>query len=136
MKAVINVCYGGFGLSDKAIEKILQRKGLGCYRYVRSGEQYIRFDPKNIEPNTSYDFYYATVDCGKAIERIPEESGWWYWNLERTDKELISVVEELGEKANCRYSKLKIVETPDDVQWEIDDYDGWESVEEVHRSWS
>ena len=27
-------------------------------------------------------------------------------------------------------------EIPDDVEWEIDDYDGIETIHEVHRSWS
>jgi hypothetical protein len=45
-------------------------------------------------------------------------------------------VQELGEKANDRFSKLKIVEIPDDVQWEIQEYDGWEHIAENHRTWS
>lgn len=102
---------------------------------MRSGRQYIRLDPNNIAPNISYDFYYTTVDCGKVIEKLPNESSWWGWKLERIDKDLISVIEELGEEANDEYSKLKIVEIPDGVQWEIDDYDGWETIEEVHRVW-
>ena len=30
---------------------------------------------------------------------------------------------------------MKVVEIPDDISWEISDYDGWETVEEIHRSW-
>ena len=29
MKIAINRCFGGFGLSDKAIEMIMKRKGFG-----------------------------------------------------------------------------------------------------------
>ena len=54
---------------------------------------------------------------------------------ERTDKDLIEVVENLRDKANGSFSKLKIVEIPDDVNWTIKDYDGKERVEEVHRIW-
>ena len=34
------------------------------------------------------------------------------------------------------YAELKIVEVPDDVVWEIDEYDGLESISEVHRRWN
>ena len=50
-------------------------------------------------------------------------------------KEKIQVVEELGEEANTPASKLKIVEIPDDVEWEIEEYDGIEWVAEKHRVW-
>jgi hypothetical protein len=33
------------------------------------------------------------------------------------------------------YAKLKIVEIADDVDWEITNYDGLETVEEKHRTW-
>lgn len=54
---------------------------------------------------------------------------------ERTDPLLIQVVEELGDKASSRYANLKIIEIPDGIDWEIDEYDGLETIHEVHRSW-
>lgn len=54
----------------------------------------------------------------------------------RTYLPLVKVVEELGERANGKVAKLKIVEIPDNVDWYIDDYDGVESINEYHRSWS
>jgi len=90
MKVVINKCYGGFGLSEKAIE---------LYKKL-SGEQNV------------YDF------C------IP-----------RTDKHLIEVIEQLGKDANNEYSNLAIVEIPDGIEYEIDDYDGMETIHEHHRTW-
>ena len=53
----------------------------------------------------------------------------------RTDEKLIECVERLGYKANGIFADLEVVEIPDDVKWEIDDYDGVETIEEVHRSW-
>lgn len=44
-------------------------------------------------------------------------------------------METLGDAASGKQSKLKIVEIPDDVEWEIAEYDGRESIEEKHRSW-
>jgi hypothetical protein len=36
MKVVVNKCFGGFGLSDKAIEMVMNRKGLDCFRYKQT----------------------------------------------------------------------------------------------------
>ena len=51
---------------------------------------------------------------------------------DRTNPKLIECVEKLGEKADGRYAKLVVVEIPDDLDYEIDDYDGMERV--VERS--
>ncbi len=56
-------------------------------------------------------------------------------NEVRADKDLIEVIEKLGEKANGMLSKISITEIPDGVEWEIDDYDGMEHVAEKHRTW-
>lgn len=53
----------------------------------------------------------------------------------RTDEKLIECIKTLGDKANGQYSQLEVVEIPDDVDWEIDDYDGIETIHEKHRSW-
>ena len=85
MKVVINRCYGGFGLSEKAM------KFLGI------------------------------------------DSSWP--DIARNDSKLVECVEKLGEEANGMCAELKVVEIPDDVNWEIGEYDGLEWVEEVHRRW-
>ena len=55
--------------------------------------------------------------------------------IPRDDEHLIAVVELMGTEANTRFSKLKIVEIPDDVNWCIEEYDGSEWVAERHRTW-
>ncbi len=56
---------------------------------------------------------------------------------ERTDPKLIACIEKLGaEKASGSFAKIKIVEVPDGISWEISDYDGIETVKESHSSWS
>jgi hypothetical protein len=57
-------------------------------------------------------------------------------DIPRDDAVLILVVEELGDAANGVCADLKIVEIPDDVEWQIDEYDGNEWVAEKHRTWS
>lgn len=58
------------------------------------------------------------------------------YDLDRNDPILVHVVETLGDDADGKFARLRIVEIPDDINWEIAEYDGVESVEEVHRSWS
>ena len=90
MKIVINSCYGGFGLSDQALE---------LYNQLT---------------NQSLESYY---------------------DIPRNDPILVHVVETLGTAANGRFAQLHIVDIPDNVNWQISEYDGMEQVEEVHRSW-
>lgn len=138
MKLVVNRCFGGFGLSDKAIEMVMKRKGLGCFRYEQTKykyqhgiDEYTRCDT----PNVSIYAIYSTEDLGKKINKFPKESYWYHRDLKRDDADLIAVVEELGKEANSWASELEVVEIPDDVEWEIDEYDGIETIHEVHRSW-
>lgn len=84
-KIVINKCFGGFGLSDKAWELL----------------------------------HYTGA----------------YIDIPRDSPSLVKVVEELGSKAWGGYAELKIVEIPEDVEWEIIEYDGLEYIAEQHRKW-
>ena len=56
-------------------------------------------------------------------------------NIKRDDPRLIKAVEKLKDKANGMSAELKVVKIPDDVEWEIDQYDGLEKIDEKHRSW-
>ena len=72
----------------------------------------------------------------KAMAGISEENeGWWYVDIERDDPYLVQIVREMGEEANGRFASLKIVEIPEDVDWEIAEYDGREWIAEKHRIW-
>ena len=67
---------------------------------------------------------------------INKEVEYWEGDDEsRADPLLVQVVEQMGEKASGELADLDIVEIPDDVNWELDEYDGFESIHEVHRSW-
>lgn len=74
-------------------------------------------------------------------ERIASNKRWDEISIDirpddRADPLLVQTVEELGEAANGAHAELKIVEIPDGTKWEIDEYDGMESIHEVHQSWS
>jgi hypothetical protein len=129
MKIVINKCYGGFGLSEEAFELYLKKKNIkwvekeGSSYYTIPINQYKELSEKCWKEHHDY--------------RDINSKGYFLsdYNIKRDDKILIEVVEELGEKANGNSSELKIVEIPDGIDWEIDEYDGMESIEEKHRSW-
>jgi hypothetical protein len=112
IEIVINKCYGGFGLSELAIRTLRQRNVEWANEVVLFGETYENGAVKD----SNFDSYNP-------------------YKLSRDDKDLVQVVKDLGEKAYGEYSKLSIVDIPDDVEWEIDDYDGFESIDEIHRTW-
>jgi len=97
-KIVYNRDYGGFGLSDKAIQRYSDLKGLTLLR----------------NENGTWD-----LPTGQWFEDS---------DLDRHDHALVQVVEELGEEANAEYSDLRIREVPDGSKYRIHDYDGAELV--------
>jgi hypothetical protein len=139
MKIVINKCFGGFGLSHEAVMLYAEKKGIKLYFRNHPSlpnsdlfVQYCRVSPEE------YNALEAEYSKKKNGIREFNELGLYFssTDIERNDPILVQTVEELGDKANTRFSDLKVVEIPDGVQWEIDEYDGIETVHEVHRSWS
>lgn len=118
MKIVINTCYGGFNLSKEAVLLYAKYKGIELYP----------------EDEKLYFIYYLTPKERRKSEKDMEAL--YPKDIERDDPILVKVVEELGEKANNYYSNLKVVEIPDGVAWEIDEYDGIETIHEKHATWS
>lgn len=56
-------------------------------------------------------------------------------NLKRHDPILVEVVKELGIKADSAFSILKIAEIPENAEYEIDEYDGFEEVVPPRMTW-
>jgi hypothetical protein len=61
---------------------------------------------------------------------------WYYRDVERNDPVLIELIEQYGDAINGRYADLRIVEIPDGVEWQIEEYDGNEWIAEKHRTWT
>lgn len=147
MKVVINKCYGGFGLSDAAYLKLAEwgipiRKyeresrnaETGLYERVDANEGRIIFD-RELTPqgeDSMNDLYYKYP--GARINQRYWET--WIRHEARSDPLIVRVVEELGEAANGPCAELAVVEVPDGIEWEIDEYDGIEHIAEKHRTWA
>jgi len=74
----------------------------------------------------------------REVKKIADPEGVYYYDIMRDDPDLVHIVETLGEKANSNYSQLKVVEVPMWLQekgWLIEEYDGRESIAEVHCTW-
>ena len=82
------------------------------------------------------ELYCRYMKEADPASEIMESAAKKYFRVpDRADPTLVRVVEEMGSGASGSHSLLKVVEIPDDVKWTIEDYDGVEWVEEVHRTW-
>jgi len=130
MKIVINSCFGGFGVSVGAVKRgrELGHEWAKWPRAVIPGERYSE-DTETVMKD------YGQGDSASAC--ITDDDDWEDKKL-RCDLEFISVIEEMGEKANGSCAALCIVEIPDEdppIKWHIEEYDGREHVAEDHRRW-
>jgi hypothetical protein len=112
MNVVINGTYGGFSLSHAAAERLAQ---LGHPLAIQ--ELADRLSP---EYDKYREFLYDSM----------------LRDIDRSDPLLVQVVQEMGEMANGRCARLKIVEIPDGVDYVIQEYDGSEWIAEKHRTWA
>lgn len=150
MKIVVNKCYGGFGVSLEALTELVNRNA-ACVDsltpksyYGGDNEKY--HGKKDWEKRWNEDFAeFEDIGGGFKADKRRQynvyKDGLLYMikdrseNSTRTDKDLVEVVELMGSKASSSLAKLEVVEIPDGVNWEIDEYDGIETIHEVHRSW-
>ena len=107
MKVAYNACYGGFGLSELALAHLAELKGVDL-------------------TGMTYDYGEFSNESRSNVFEAPED---------RTDKDLISTIETLGGRANGMCASLLIKEIPDGAIFEIDAYDGCESVVPPRASW-
>jgi hypothetical protein len=110
MKVVINGCFGGFTISREALALMVS----------------MGYEPDEFEKDVIDGKKDRLGRVGDGVSRP---------SVERNDPRLVAAVEKLGDRASGSCSRLKVVEIPDDIEWEISEYDGLESVEEAHRSW-
>ena len=164
MKVVINKCFGGFGLSPRAVKRLAELNGKECYFFRHSYKHLGETDDYDVLVSltlTQAEEWGSFVDAydipnPNEVLRQPAAKEWpamtkeekethnalyskhslYYDNEDRANPKLIQVIEELGsELASGTYSKLELVEIPDGIEYEIDEYDGQEHIAEKHRTW-
>lgn len=99
-KVVVNKCYGGYGLSTAAAERIAEIKGVTL---------------RNI--GDEHYPYYEYEENGKTVD---------LYDVPRNDPALVQAVEELGKAANGPSAEL-VIETVT-IEVDFDNYDGRETV--------
>lgn len=112
-KILINHDYGGFDLSHEA---------------VMMYSEFAKLNLKPVEYRPGYFIYY--------VDGIETEDYVFYpHNVARDDPDLIRVFEILGKAAGNKFTTLKMIEIPADVDWIIMEHGGAEWVAEKHRTW-
>ena len=106
MDVVINRCYGGFSISREAFEALL----------ARGSKEAMNVKAETLANYEQFNAYYL-------------------FENDRANPDLVAVVKELGQRASSKVAELTIVTIPDDVEYTIEECDGFEHVAEKHRTW-
>ncbi len=143
-KVVYNACYGGFGLSVKAIKRLYElkypEKTLHFYKREDDGDTYTEID--NPEGVGRSSLTILEEDFGKSFSTKDKNSELYQKfndsfvfsslsDIPRHDPDLVQVVEELGKEASDGYSRLRVADIGES-KYHIDEYDGYESVITQH----
>jgi len=92
--------------------------------------------PPEQRPESKEDsFYEMSMEERKAYNESYSSNTIHCRDIERNDPALVKAVEELGDKANGKHAKLDVIEIPDGIDFEVEEYDGKEWVSEKHRTW-
>ena len=117
-KVVYNDCYGGYTLSDKAIEWLSEHgsektKQFIAQKRLEAAEKIKDYVSKSQVTADNISKFYI-MDAVRSF-------------LKRHDPDLVAVVEALGKEVNGTFSDLAIEEIEGDL-YNIDEYDGKETV--------
>lgn len=132
MKVVINTCYGGFGLSPKALKRYLELKGQEVWFYQQTKYKFLDGETiyECIDVNDIKGlFWYASLENeGNTIDHFPKKTFDKY-DIERNDPILVRVVEEMDKESYGDCARLSIVDIEPGTWYKITEYDGYESIE-------
>ena len=142
MKIVVSRNGAGFCMSIKGLYEYVLRKYGKAYIYVCTApgiftKQTDEEIAKNINKWLLAEAHITKEDFGDTAKDLyihgdvmREEY------IKRDDPVLIQVLEDLGDDAQGPYSKIEIIDIPDDVkEWEIEEKFGYETIVEKHRKW-
>ena len=132
MKVVLNDCFGGFGLSTKALMLYVQKTYGQVYLYYLARPtdivvEYISDLSKLPKKASSHDCFVSPNFYGKRAElsKINVISD---YSISRNDQNLVEVVQTLGDEANGSAAKLKIETVFSKGSWKILEHDGKETL--------
>lgn len=117
-KIVYNDCYGGYALSDEAIDWLAEYGSERTMQFIAK---------KRLEASEKI------IDCVYKDGGLAYSTRKFYVMnavrgfLKRHDSDLVAVVETLGKKVNGTFSNLAIKEI-DGNMYDIEEYDGKETI--------
>lgn len=144
MKVVINGRFGGFSISLAAAKHMAAAGSVRAQKEVAEHDatlaMFAKYKADGTLPEGESDFTAKMFDINIRYGSEPDFHGYGYVHgsgggYERDDPLLVAAVEALGPSANGKHSSLRIVEIPDGIEWEINEYDGNEHIAEKHRTW-
>lgn len=100
------------------INKCFGGFSLSAAAHKRLGSVWVECDPGGYWDTSSWD--EGLDNSSPAYRSLPA---------------LVAVVELFCEEADGRYARLRVVDVPDDAEVYISEYDGSETIREVHRRW-
>ena len=130
MKYVINEKYGGFSLSQEALQFLRDKKGW-------------KIAPKDRCKNMYHSDALKLIEEGYQLTEMENDHGLWgplsvlasRDELSfRSNPDVVEAVETLGEKANGSHADLAIKDvpySPEDGMIEIHEYDGYENLQTI-----
>ena len=131
-EVVYNACFGGFSVSDAAVRRYAEIKGITLW--VEKGN-HDWFNTYWTVPPEQRIGVLKSEAWHKATDRERQISNDLYTkhtidnrSFSRTDPVLVQVVKELGDAANGACAELAIADILAGEKYRIDEYDGRESV--------
>ncbi len=129
---VFNACYGGFSLSEAAVHRYAEIKGITLYverdRLHRLPTYWTAPESERGAILDGEEWYAASLEQRQASNEAWNNLQLSCRDFRRDDPTLVQVVRELGSAANGMCADLKIAEVPEGERYRIDEYDGNERV--------
>lgn len=139
MKIIISKTYGGLEVPAMVLKKWFEPEAF-LYKDLRVENVFKRPDDDDIIERRD-KLYITSADFGETATQTQIQSSVLskvdigsIMENNRQNEKLIKIVEEYMKVVEF-HQLIKVVEVPDDVDWDIADYDGMEWVEEIHRTW-
>lgn len=127
MKIVLNKCYGMLDLSQEALVKFAELENIKLYFYTYDNETegYIRKDAYS-----KYCRVYTTIkNLGEFCEDIPKYALFSINDIDRTNPNLIQVIEEMGPSEAGTFWSCPVIEIiPAGTKFLIKEKDGYETI--------